>query len=42
MWLFNFDRMVQKWEMGAWKGKFGNLEYGEELVGVKDLDGRPL
>ena len=26
MWLSNFDRMVQKCKMGAWKGKFGNLD----------------
>ena len=28
--------------MGAWKGKFGNLEYGVELVGVEGPEGRLL
>ena len=34
--------MVQKCGTGAWKGKFGNLEYGEELVGVEGPEGKLL
>ena len=28
--------------MAAWKGKFGNLEYREEMLGVEGLEGRLL
>ena len=43
MWLFLiltgwFENV--KWEPG--KEKFGNLEYGEELVGVEGPEGRLL